>query len=289
MQEQASANIKNQKHDKQVVEGSAAATKLASDPPAEKPAKTQEQIDKSKKAAADRLADQQTRIDNQRQKIAAGLAKGELTKDEAAKLQAEQDALQSTLNTYLKSGGKLSKTENQILEEMRDDAGDAIRAERKDKQKDQDQNFDHRIENGVKTGSLTEEEAKAIQQDRDLLEKVKSGEKLSDADREYIRNKGREISREIASEKHDQDTVAGGIQDVQKRIAARLKKGINKGDLTADEQAKLKGLIDEVETLKKQLAADGLTDDEVALINTKQDELLQALRDLRKNETKVAK
>jgi hypothetical protein len=172
---------------------------------------------------------------------------------------------------------------------MRDDAGDAIRAERKDKQKDQDQNFDHRIENGVKTGSLTEEEAKAIQQDRDLLEKVKSGEKLSDADREYIRNKGREISREIASEKHDQDTVAGGIQDVQKRIAARLKKGINKGDLTADEQAKLKGLIDEVETLKKQLAADGLTDDEVALINTKQDELLQALRDLRKNETKVAK
>lgn len=207
MRDAANQNIRKEKHDQKVVEGSKAAENLVVQP---KVPKTPEQIAKAEAKKVEQAALQGELAANaakQIQRIENGLKTGALTQAEANKLKAEQEAIIKATEAYTKSGGKISRSENQILEDMRKEASGNIRDQKHDDQRDQKQQIEH----ASNVRELTPKEVEKLMQEQNVIDEtkkaLKSDGELSDADREILRDMRETASENIQRERKDKQKV----------------------------------------------------------------------------------
>ncbi|MGV3621778.1 MAG: hypothetical protein ACO1OB_13220 [Archangium sp.] len=172
----------------------------------------------------------------EQRKLNRGVRAGTLTEGEAGKLQSKLDGLHKKFSADAFEGGTgaggagFAKELKGFGEQRKKLAGnnDVDLNQRS-------ANIDKRIENGLKNGSLTEEEASALKQKAEAL-KSELGNANPAAMKE-LAGKFKELSKEVRSERHDNELdPAKRKENFQKRID----KGIADGSLTEQEAASLK-------------------------------------------------
>lgn len=170
----------------------------------------------------------------EQRKLNRGVARGTITQGEASKLQSKMDDLHKRFSADAFEGGSGKGAAN-FARELK-----AFGTERKgaagNDEVDLNQrssNIDKRIENGLKNGALTEQEASALKEKSEALKK----ELAAGGDPKELAAKFKELSKEVRAERHDDELdPAKRKENFQKRID----KGIADGSLTEQEAASLK-------------------------------------------------
>src|SRR5689334_16369243 len=148
----------------------------------------------------------QRQIDQQR-RINQGVQSGELTRREAERLQADQARIKQ-MEDRARADGKITKKEAREIERAQDRQSQAIYREKHDQQKvhptparsnpagahiDQRQaEQQRRIDQGVKSGQLTPQEAARLQKGQDRVQRM---EDQARADGKITRREAAEIER----------------------------------------------------------------------------------------------
>lgn len=177
------------------------------------------------------FASLEQRIANQTRRINQGVRAGTLTQEEAAPLRSRLSRAQERIQNDAFDGNGSSRLEQQ--QKQLNGIGQGIRGAKHNETVDPAQraaNISRRIENGLKNGSLTQEEYDAL--------KAKAAQATTP---EQLKA----LSKEVRAEKHD------GELDVQKRkenFAARIDQGLADGSLTADEAKALTEKVDAMGT-----------------------------------------
>lgn len=171
------------------------------------------------------------RVANQNRRINQGERAGTLTKDEAAALRARLNTAQQTIQNDAFDGNGSSRLGEQ--RKLLNGIGGDIRSQTHDDTVDpakRTENISRRIENGLKNGSLTQQEYDGL---KAKLASATTPEAL------------KALSKEVRAEKHDSEV------DVQKRkenFAARIDAGLKDGSLTPEEAQRLAGQVDQLGT-----------------------------------------
>jgi uncharacterized coiled-coil DUF342 family protein len=140
-----------------------------------------------------------------------------------------------------------------------------------------------RIDEGVRAGTLTGQEAKRVQNQLNSIRKgfdsaVQNG--LSDREAKQFNQRLDTLSKDVYKEKHDrEDTRSAGkidrrISELQKRIDA----GSRNGSLTPVETKNLQSRLDEIRSHYGRAQKDGrLSDQEIRAIQTRLDALTKSV------------
>ena len=155
------------------------------------------------------------RLANEAARISAGIRDGSLTAGEAARLEREQAAIAGEEQRFL-SDGSLSPREKRKL--LRDEtrASRKIWRERHDRQGNMaptsylDRRLDneqHRIDAGVADGSLTQREARRLQNSENRIraeeERFKADGNFTPRERQKVARDENRLSRQIHRQRHD--------------------------------------------------------------------------------------
>ena len=215
----------------------------------------------------------QKRQGTQAARIEAGVKDGSLTKGEAGKMIRRQKQI-GDMAKEAASDGKVTAREKVGLERAQDRASRGIARERHDGQGEMGPKPDwkvwdpgvnkrqrrqrHRIGQGIKSGSLTKEEAKElIGKERDLnkLEReLKSDGKLTKDERKQLHEELDALSKSIFEEKHDDER--------RPKLNRKLRAKIESGEMSKDEAKELCKQMKRVYRLKRKLKGGSLTDEE---------------------------
>lgn len=95
-----------------------------------------------------------------------------------------------------------------------------------------------RIEQGVRSGELTPEEAKALLAKLEKLEKM-AGSVMKPAARAAFEKQLALLSKDVYAQKHDPERTGAGWDNAVTRLEERIKQGVESGELTAAEAKKL--------------------------------------------------
>lgn len=160
---------------------------------------------------------------HQQQRIQQGVQSGELTRGETRRLETEQRGIRQEERAY-KADGQLTRTEREDLHRDQNHASRDIYRQKHDVQdrpstagRDPGVNEPHRnqrqhnqrdrIAQGVRSGSLTKDEAKGLRDEQRSIRQeerqYKSDSLLTRGERKDLRQDLNVASRSIYSEKHD--------------------------------------------------------------------------------------
>lgn len=157
---------------------------------------------------------------NQRERIQQGVASGELTRRETARVREEQRDIRQLERAY-KSDGTLTAAERADLHHEQNQASRDIYRQKHDEQdrppaavrdpgvNQRQANQTGRIVQGVKSGELTHGEAQELRTERrdirDLEQTYKSDGTLTQDERQDLHQQLNQQSQEIYEEKHDDE------------------------------------------------------------------------------------
>src|SRR5689334_5330558 len=158
---------------------------------------------------------------NQRERIQQGVKSGELTRRETGRLVEEQRDVRQLERAY-KSDGTLTGAERRDLQHEQNQASRDIYRQKHDGQdrppaavrdpgvNERQANQTARIQQGVKSGELTHDEAQELRTERrdirDLEHTYKEDGTLTHDERQDLHQQLNQESREIHEEKHDDET-----------------------------------------------------------------------------------
>jgi hypothetical protein len=158
---------------------------------------------------------------NQRERIQQGVKSGELTRRETGRLAAEQRDIRQLERGY-KSDGTLTDAERRDLHHEQNQASRDIYRQKHDDQdrppaavrdpgvNERQANQTARIQQGVKSGELTHDEAQELRTERrdirDLEHTYKEDGALTRDERQDLHQQLNQQSQEIYEEKHDDQT-----------------------------------------------------------------------------------
>jgi hypothetical protein len=160
------------------------------------------------------------------QRIDEGVRSGSLTKDEAAGIRAEYNHIADLEAQYRKSGGGLSAEERADLDRRFDALSDRIHKQKHDTQtasntgntgsnwvgiNQRQAQLEERIDQGIRSGSLTKQEASGIREQYNHLASLEaqyrsSGGGLSAEERADLDRRFDALSDRIYKQKHDTQT-----------------------------------------------------------------------------------
>jgi uncharacterized membrane protein YebE (DUF533 family) len=133
-----------------------------------------------------------------------------------------------------------------------------------------DVNQEKRIEQGLKSGTLTTKEAGKLEREETRINRMESKAlsdgKLTDAEKRRIEQEQNKVSKDIYREKHDAQTGNPGSvsskrmqADVQRNInqQERIEQGVKSGELTNREAGNLERGQARVDRKEARAAADG--------------------------------
>lgn len=172
-------------------------------------------------AAAQNAADTVQRDVNQQNRIEQGLKSGELNTREAGRLEREESRIDKMESKALKDG-KMTGTEKRRIEAAQNQVSDDIRREKHDAQTgnpdsassrrmqadvQRNANQEQRIENGIKSGSLTDREAAGLEHGQARVDR-KEGQAAADGhvgagEQHRIRSAENHQSKHIFRDKHN--------------------------------------------------------------------------------------
>lgn len=176
----------------------------------------------------------------EQRKLNRGVAHGTITEGEAGKLQSKLDGLHKKFSADAFEGGS-GKGAGGIAKELKSFGSERKGAAGNDEVdlNQRSSNIDKRIENGLKNGALTEQEASALKQKSEALKQ----ELAAGGDPKELAAKFKDLSKEVRTERHDNELdPAKRKENFQKRID----KGIADGSLTEQEAASLKEKLGKV-------------------------------------------
>lgn len=144
-------------------------------------------------------------------------------------------------------------------------------------------NLQQRIDEGVKSGTLTGQEAKGVQNQLNSIRKgfdsaVKNG--LSDREAKHFNQRLDTLSKEVYKQKHDREDTrsAGRIDHRISELQKRIDDGSRKGSLTPVETKNLQSRLDGIRAHYERAQKDGkLTDQEIRAIQTRLDALAKSV------------
>lgn len=158
---------------------------------------------------------------NQQTRIEAGLKSGQLNTTEAARLEREQAHIAKAQQNALKDG-KLSKHEQRKIERMQDTASADIKAQKHDAQTgnpnsassqrmqadvQRNVNQQTRIENGIKSGELTNHEVAKLEKGEARIERKEAAAgkdgHVGAAEQRKVQHAENRESKRIHHQKHD--------------------------------------------------------------------------------------
>jgi hypothetical protein len=158
---------------------------------------------------------------NQRERIQQGVKSGELTRRETGRLAEEQRDVRQLERAY-KSDGTLTGAERRDLQHEQNQASHDIYRQKHDDQErppaavrdpgvnERQANQTARIQQGVKSGELTHDEAQDLRTERhdirDLEHTYKEDGTLTRDERQDLHQQLNQQSQEIYEEKHDDET-----------------------------------------------------------------------------------
>jgi len=146
-----------------------------------------------------------------------------------------------------------------------------------------------RIQNGVATGELTNWEAKQLQEDQQQIKQVRKAlnadGKVDKQDKKILEEMRDEASKKIYNQKHDKQFVDDSLAEDKRKINNRIEDGVEDGELTEGELAKIKEEKQEFKFLKRELATDedGLTDADIKVLEKEADDLKQKIKNKKHN------
>lgn len=219
-----------------------------------------------------RLAELQRRID-------AGRRAGQLTTDEANKLQANLDRIKEKIAKY-RADGFLTPTERSQINEMFTNMEGKIRAERTDQDVAQRDAFgrriaeaQRRIDDGARSGQLTREEANrlhaALNRVRERDASFRADNVMTDDEKFRLTQMLNALDERIRFERNDSDVVhreAFGkrISEMKRKIEA----GMRVGQLNLDEACRLNSMLLRIKERDERFRSDGvLTREERVRLN----------------------
>jgi Skp family chaperone for outer membrane proteins len=157
---------------------------------------------------------------NQRERIQQGVKSGELTRRETGRLAEEQRDIRQLERGY-KSDGTLTDAERRDLQHEQNQASRDIYRQKHDEQErppaavrdpgvnERQANQTARIQQGVKSGELTHDEAQELRTERrdirDLEHTYKEDGSLTRDERQDLHQQLNQQSHEIYEEKHDEE------------------------------------------------------------------------------------
>ena len=183
-------------------------------PPAVAPPPSAVKTPSGNKTVADRKESQQDRIGQ-------GMQSGELTPEEAARLEHREAKLnKETERMRAANGGTLTDAQKAKIEKQQNKLSQQIRNQKHDAQSQPDRVADNtiakhkeseqdRIANGVSNGSLTPAEASKLENQETHINnetqrlRAKNGGDLTDAEKQKIEHQQKQISKKINNQKHD--------------------------------------------------------------------------------------
>jgi len=140
-----------------------------------------------------------------------------------------------------------------------------------------------RIDNGAKSGTLTEQETKRVQNKLNSIRKgfdsaVQNG--LSDREAKHFNQRLDTLSKEIYKEKHDREDTrsAGRIDHRISELQKRIDEGSGSGSLTPVETKNLQSRLNGIRSHYERAQKDGkLTDQEIRAIQSRLDTLSKSI------------
>jgi chromosome segregation ATPase len=140
-----------------------------------------------------------------------------------------------------------------------------------------------RIDEGVKSGKLTGQEAKGAQNQLNSIRRgfdsaVKNG--LSDREAKHFNQRLDTLSKEVYKEKHDREDTrsAGRIDHRISELQKRIDEGSGSGSLTPVETKNLQSRLDGIRAHCERAQKDGkLTDQEIRAIQSRLDTLSKSI------------
>lgn len=157
-----------------------------------------------------------SRRDEQRERIQAGVRNGELTTREARHLRQSETKIRRTEARDRRSGDHLSATERAQLQRRLNQTSHDIYKQKHDKQNRDRAPYvnarrdeqGERIQAGVHNGSLTRREAEQLREREARIRQTeardrRSGHRLTDAERRDLQRRLNSTSRDIYKQKHD--------------------------------------------------------------------------------------
>jgi chromosome segregation ATPase len=140
-----------------------------------------------------------------------------------------------------------------------------------------------RIDEGIKSGALTGQEAKRIQNQLNSIRKgfdsaVRNG--LSDREAKHFHQRLDTLSKEVYKEKHDREDnrSAGRIDHRISELQKRIDDGSRRGSLTPVEKKNLQSRLDGIRSHYERAQKDGkLTDQEIRAIQARLDTLSKSV------------
>jgi len=164
----------------------------------------------------------QQRMTNQENRIEQGVQGGALTPRETGRLEAEQTRIRQT-EARMKSDGNLTVRERERLTTMQNQASQDIYNQKHDAQtanvanpsapgvRQRQINQQQRINQGVKSGELTPNEAGRLEAEQAHIqqakERMKSDGQLTGAERQRLTTMQNKASQDIYRQKHDAQKV----------------------------------------------------------------------------------
>jgi CRISPR/Cas system-associated endoribonuclease Cas2 len=155
------------------------------------------------------------RQDEQRERIQAGVRSGQLTKREARHLRQREAKIRKAEARDRRDGGRLTEAERTRLQQRLRNTSRAIYGQGHDAQgrtaRDINMRQDEqreRIQAGVRSGELTQAEARRLREREANLRRVESrdrrdGHRLTEAERRTLQARLNQNSRAIYHQKHD--------------------------------------------------------------------------------------
>ena len=144
-------------------------------------------------------------------------------------------------------------------------------------------NLQQRIDEGVKSGKLTGQEAKGVQNQLNSIRRgfdnaVKNG--LSDREAKHFNQRLDTLSKEVYKEKHDREDTrsAGRIDHRISELQKQIDDGSRRGSLTPVETKNLQSRLDGIRAHYGRAQKDGkLTDQEIRAIQTRLDAVAKSV------------
>jgi septal ring factor EnvC (AmiA/AmiB activator) len=209
------------------------------------------------------------RITELQRRIDVGKRSGQLTPDEASRLQTSLDGLKARIAKY-RNDGFMSKDERAKANEMLTALEERVRAERTDDDVAQRDavgrrvaDLQRRIDAGSRAGQLTRDEASQLQaalnriKERDA--RYRADGSLTNEERIALNQMLNTLEERIRYEKNDTDVVhreafERRISEMKRRIEA----GLRAGQLTLDEACSLQAIFNRIKERDAQFRSDGV-------------------------------
>jgi hypothetical protein len=209
------------------------------------------------------------RITELQRRIDAGKRSGQLTPDEASRLQTSLDGFKARIAKY-RNDGFMSKDERAKANEMLTVLEERVRAERTDDDVAQRDavgrrvaDLQGRIDAGLRVGQLTRDEASQLQaalnriKERDA--RYRADGSLTNEERIALNQMLNTLEERIRYEKNDTDVVhreafERRISEMKRRIEA----GLRAGQLTLDEACSLQAIFSRIKERDAQFRSDGV-------------------------------